>query len=133
LPIERIHFRTPQPPARRQRLRRIITLSIFLLGRVLINAGIGRMSASLIGRLGSSTFRPSTNSGVDVAHRLALLFGLGTTALPSWDSKTRWNNLMGDLAVTVTAGSSGHTNSPHGLNNNSRNSGLTPAPRHLLR
>ena len=33
--------------------------------------------------------------------------------LPSWDSKTRWNNLSGDLAVNVTAGSSGHTNSPH--------------------
>src|SRR5262249_8625061 len=34
-------------------------------------------------------------------------------ALPTWDSKTRWNNLSGDLAVNVTAGSSGHTNSPH--------------------
>ena len=71
------------------------------------------MSASLIGRVGSSTFRLSTNSSVDVAHGLALLFGLGTRALPSWDSKTRWNNLKGDLAVDVTAGSSRHTNSPH--------------------
>src|ERR1700745_1956572 len=71
------------------------------------------MSASLIGRLGSSTFRLSTNSSVDVAHGLALLFGLGTKALPSWDSQTRWNNLMGDLAGNVTAGSSRHTNSPH--------------------
>ena len=35
-------------------------------------------SASLIGRLGSSAFRLSTNSGVDVAHGLSLLFGLGT-------------------------------------------------------
>ena len=34
-----------------------------------------------------------------------LLFELGTKALPSWDSKTRWNNLLGDLAVNVTAGS----------------------------
>ena len=57
------------------------------------------MSASLIGRLGSSAFRLSTNSSVDVAHGLALLSGLGTKALPSWDSKTRWNNLLGDLAV----------------------------------
>src|SRR5262249_44448898 len=32
-----------------------------------------------------------------VARGLALLFGLGTKALPSWDSKTRWNNLLGDL------------------------------------
>src|SRR5215510_7814524 len=71
------------------------------------------MSASLIGCLGSSAFRLSTNSSVDVAHGLSLLFGLGTKALPSWDSKTRWNNLWRDLAVSVTAGSSGHTNSPH--------------------
>src|SRR5262249_12170637 len=34
----------------------------------------------------------------DVARGLALLFGLGTKALPSWDSKTRWNNLLVDLA-----------------------------------
>jgi hypothetical protein len=49
-------------------------------------------SASLIGRSGSSAFRLSTLQCVDVA-RLALLFGLGTKALPVWDSKTRWNNL----------------------------------------
>src|SRR5262249_7141470 len=36
------------------------------------------MSASLIGRLGSSAFRLSTNSSVHVAHGLVLLFGLGT-------------------------------------------------------
>ena len=44
-------------------------------------------------------FRAIHHSSVDVAHGLALLFGLGTKALPSWDSKTRWNNLLGDLAV----------------------------------
>jgi len=58
-------------------------------------------------------FQAIHHSSVDVAHGLALLFGLGTKALPSWDSKTRWNNLLDDLAVDVTAGSSGHTNSPH--------------------
>jgi hypothetical protein len=62
---------------------------------------------------GSSAFRLSTNSNVDVAHGLALLSGLGTKALPSWDSKTRWNNLSGGLAVTRTAGPSGQTISPH--------------------
>ena len=64
---------------------------------------------------GSSTFQAIHHStpSVDVAHGLALLFGLGTKALPSWDSKTRRNNLSGDLAGNVTAGSSGHTNSPH--------------------
>ena len=51
--------------------------------------------------------------GVDVARGLVLLFGIGTKALPSWDSKTRRNNLLGGLAVNVTAGPSGHTNSPH--------------------
>src|SRR5258707_15757257 len=73
------------------------------------------MSASLIGHSGSSAFQAIHHSSADVARGLALLFGLGTKALPSWDSKTRWNNLLGDLAVNVTAGSSGHTNSPHPL------------------
>ena len=36
---------------------------------------------------------------VDVAHGLVLLFGIGTKALPSWDSKTRRNNLSGGLTV----------------------------------
>ena len=51
--------------------------------------------------------------GVDVAHGLVLLFGIGTKALPVWDSKTRRNNLWGGLAVLQTVGPSGHTNSPH--------------------
>src|SRR5271156_7165731 len=63
------------------------------------------MSASLIGRSGSSTFRLSTSAVVDVACGLALLFGIGTGALPSWGSKTRWNNLLVGLAVRLTAGS----------------------------
>src|ERR1035441_6715771 len=98
------------------------------------------MSASLIGHLRSSTFRLSTTAvsmsltgsrfvsnrpfevkhfqtihhcSVDVAHGLALLFGIGTMALPLWDSRTRRNNLWVGLAVTPTAGPSGHTNSPH--------------------
>jgi hypothetical protein len=62
---------------------------------------------------GVKRFQAIHHSGVNVARGLSLLFGLGTKALPSWDSKTRWNNLLGDLAVNVTAGSSGRTNSPH--------------------
>src|ERR1700751_2558025 len=69
--------------------------------------------SSLIRRSGSSTFRLSTLQCVDVARGLALPFGLGTKALPVWDSKTRWNNLWVDLAVRLTAGSSGRANSPH--------------------
>ena len=71
------------------------------------------MSASLIGPLGSSAFRLSTNSSVDVAHGLSLLFGLGTKALPSWDPRKRWSDLRGGLAVGLKAGPSGHANSPH--------------------
>ena len=37
---------------------------------------------------------------VDVSHGLALLFGIGTKALPSWDPRTRRNNLLGGLAVS---------------------------------
>jgi hypothetical protein len=88
------------------------------------------MSASL-GHSGSSAFRLSTATvsmspagscfsnrpfgvkrfqtihryGVDVARGLVLLFGIGTRALPSWDSKTGWNNLYDGLTVRVTAGS----------------------------
>src|SRR5712691_3543361 len=58
-------------------------------------------------------FQTIHHYSVDVAHGLVLLFRLGTKALPSWDSKTRWNNLSGGLAVRRTVGPSGHANSPH--------------------
>ena len=35
---------------------------------------------------------------VDVAHGLALLFGIGTKALPLWGSRMGWNNLLVGLA-----------------------------------
>jgi hypothetical protein len=44
-------------------------------------------------------FQTIHHCSVDVARGLVLLFGIGTKALPSWDSKTRWNNLLGGLAV----------------------------------
>ena len=62
---------------------------------------------------GVKRFQTIHRYGVDVARGLVLLFGIGTRALPSWDSKTRWNNLLVDLTVRVTAGSSGCANSPH--------------------
>src|SRR5450631_2320742 len=58
-------------------------------------------------------FQTMHHCSVDVARGLLLLFGIGTKALPSWDSKTRRNNLLGGLAVSVTVGPSGHANSPH--------------------
>ena len=62
------------------------------------------MSASLIGGLGSSAFRPSTlhYGSVDIAHGLALLFGIGTKALPAWGSRRKWNNLWDGLAGRLT-------------------------------
>ena len=63
--------------------------------------------------VGVKRFQTVHNCCVDTARGLVLLFGLGTRALPVWDSKTRRNNLYRGLAVVVTAGSSGHTNSPH--------------------
>jgi len=54
---------------------------------------------------GVKRFQTVHDCGVDVAHGLVLLFGLGTKALPSWDSKMRWNNLYRGL----TAGRSKRT------------------------
>ena len=42
---------------------------------------------------GVKHFQTIRRCSVDVAHRLALLFGIGTEALPSWDTRTRWSNL----------------------------------------
>src|SRR5258705_7243344 len=58
-------------------------------------------------------FQTIRHCNVDVAHGLALLFGIGTRALPSWDPRTRWNNLLVGLAVNMTADPSGSANSPH--------------------
>src|SRR5450631_2804264 len=38
-------------------------------------------------------FQTIHHCNVDVAHGLALLFGIGTRALPSWDPRTGRNNL----------------------------------------
>jgi hypothetical protein len=42
---------------------------------------------------GVKHFQTVHHCGVDVARGLALLFGIGTRAVPLWGSKTRWNNL----------------------------------------
>ena len=42
---------------------------------------------------GVKRFQTIHQHSVDVAHGLVLLFGIGAKALPSWDSKTRRNNL----------------------------------------
>ena len=55
---------------------------------------------------GVKRFQTIHHCSVDVAHGLVLLFGIGTKALPSWDPRTRRNNLLDGLAVSRTAGPS---------------------------
>jgi hypothetical protein len=62
---------------------------------------------------GVKRFQTIHHHSVDVSRGLVLLFGIGTMALPSWDPRTRRNNLSGGLAVSRTAGSSDQANSPH--------------------
>src|SRR5262249_50629220 len=73
----------------------------------------GPMSASLIGRSGSSAFRLSTTTVSMSLTGSCFSSESAPGALPSWDSRTRWNNLSGGLAVRRTVGPSGHANSPH--------------------
>ena len=63
--------------------------------------------------VGVKHFQAIHRFSVNVAHGLLLLFGIGTKALPSWDPRTRRNNLSGGLAVRGTAGPSDQANSPH--------------------
>jgi hypothetical protein len=51
--------------------------------------------------VGVKHFQTNHDCGVDVTRGLVLLFGLGAKALPSWDSRTRRNNLYRGLAVVV--------------------------------
>src|SRR5450432_2639503 len=48
------------------------------------------------------------HSTVDVACGLVLLFGIGTKALPSWDSRTRQNNLCDGLIIARSHSSACH-------------------------
>src|SRR4249919_4336848 len=63
--------------------------------------------------VGVKRFQATHRCSVDVAHGLALLSGIGTEAVPSWDPRARRNNLYRGLAVRRTSGPSGHANSPH--------------------
>ena len=62
------------------------------------------MSASLIGRLRSSTFRLSATAVSMSLTGSCFSSESAPRALPSWDSKTRRNNLLGGLADNRTAG-----------------------------
>jgi hypothetical protein len=56
---------------------------------------------------GVKRFQTIHHHSVDVARGLVLLFGIGTKALPSWDSRTGLNNLSDGLTVNRTPGPSG--------------------------
>src|SRR5262245_24348672 len=71
------------------------------------------VSASLIGHSGSSAFRLSTTTVSMSLTGSCFSSESAPGALPSWDSRTRRNNLSGGLAVRRTVGPSGHANSPH--------------------
>src|SRR6266576_1503335 len=71
------------------------------------------MSASLIGHSGSSAFRLSTTTVSMSLTGSCFSSESAPGALPSWDSRTRRNNLSGGLAVRRTVGPSGRANSPH--------------------
>jgi len=80
-------FGAPMPPRQ------------FASDRITVVFAAVHESASLIGRSGSNAFQ-----AVDVTRGLVPLSGIGTLALPSWDSKTRWNDLSGDLADSCRQG-----------------------------
>ena len=71
------------------------------------------MSASLIGRLGSSAFRLSITAVSMSLAGSCFSTDLALGPFHHGDTKTRWNNLSGGLAVSMTAGPSGQTISPH--------------------
>src|SRR5258707_15433623 len=62
---------------------------------------------------GVKHFQTIHQCGVDVARGLVLLFGIGTGAFPSWDSRTRRNNLLVGLAVEERRGQTGQKTPPH--------------------
>ena len=62
---------------------------------------------------GSSAFRLSTTPVSMSLTGSCFSSESAPGALPSWDSRTRRNNLSGGLAVRRTVGPSGHANSPH--------------------
>ena len=89
------------------------------------------MSASLIGRFGSSALRLSHHSSVDVACGLVLLFGLGAKALPVWDSRMR-GTIFGSALPSNAAGPSGHAISPHPSSRKGHHSTARWSSRFLL-
>ena len=81
--------------------------------------------------VGVKRFHAVQRCSVDVAHGLALLFGLGTKALPVWDSRMR-GTIFGSALPWVTAGPSGHAISPHPSSRKGHHSTARWSSRFLL-
>src|SRR5258708_37569563 len=90
------------------------------------------MSASLIGHSGSSAFRLSTTTVSMSLTGSCFSSESAPGALPSWDSRTRWNNLSGGLAVRRTVGPSSHAHSPHPSYREAHHSTARSSSRALL-
>jgi hypothetical protein len=69
------------------------------------------MSASLMGRFGSSAIRLLHRYSVDVAHGLVLLFGLGNPSIMGFENEV--DQSFGRLRHSMNGGPSGHAISPH--------------------
>src|SRR5262249_6327399 len=99
-------------------MNRLPAVPLSIIPAALHESGVGPKAKSTDVRFsnrpfGVKRFQAIHHHSVNVARGLVLLFGIGTKALPSWDSKTRWNNLSDGLAVSLTGGPSGQANSPH--------------------
>ena len=93
--------------------RLAVTLRMSLIGPSRRFAASSNLVASLIGHSGSSAFRPSAAAVCRYRSRARASLRNRPKALPSWDSRTRRNNLSGGLASRRTVGPSDQANSPH--------------------
>ena len=83
------------------------------VGGLFVFGAPGAMSASLIGRSGSSAFRTIHRSSVDVAHGLVLLFGNRHQGPSIMGFENEAERSIGRPCRRLAAGPSGHTISPH--------------------
>ena len=81
--------------------------------------------------VGVKRFQTIHHDSVDVAHGLVLLFGIGTRALPSWDSKTR-GTIFG-TALPLDKRQVQADIRSHLIHRSARDRGLTPPIRTHVR
>jgi transposase len=103
-PVVALTYRaTVDAPARFRKSKAVgavfgLTCSKYQSGEIDRSGRISRCGDEMM-RVMLKRFQTIRHHGVDVARGLVLLSGIGTKALPSWDSRTRWSNLWVGLAV----------------------------------